>query len=408
MKTNTVRIGVIGAGFVANFHRVALGSARGIELSAVYALKGAADLAAAATGGGLGETKVCGSIKELVEMVDVVAIFNPNFARLETMQAIVDAAKNHPLLGLVCEKPLGRTIAEAKNMVGLAEEAGLKTAYFENQIHMPAVTKCRAQLAQVASKMGPVHLTRSAEEHGGPHMPWFWDPTQQGGGVWCDMGCHSAAVGMQMLTPENKPPNFLEPVSVTATLALLKWGRNPWLTKLQAMGVDYTQTPAEDYALVTLKFRNPETDQIVIAQATDSWMYDAPGLRLLMEAMGPGYSYNVNTLMSPAGLFISDAAAEAVKNAELALEKSQANRGSLVIQPNEPDLYGYVDEWRDAMAAFKDGKDGLLNFAYGEQIARLVAAGYLSSELGKTVTMDEVRDDYVSLIHQGKGLEVLG
>jgi predicted dehydrogenase len=316
------------------------------------------------------------------------------------------------LKGIVCEKPLARNLAEADEMVALVKSVGIPTAYFENQIHMPAVASARLQLQGVEKAMGAVHLTRSAEEHGGPHEPWFWDPTKQGGGVWCDMGCHSIAVGMYMLTPTGKAPDHLKPLSINATMALLKWCKEPWISELRGRGVDYAVTPAEDYALVTAEFVDPESGVRSVAQATDSWMYDAPGLRLLMEAFGPGYSYTVNSLQSPAGLFISDAAAEAIVDSELALEKAQATRGALVLQPNEPDLYGYVGEWKNAIPAFEQGKDALLNFEYGRIITMLIMAGYMSHEKDKVIdltdsaAMEELKT-YVPLIQQGKGAEVL-
>lgn len=408
-----LKIGMVGAGFVAEFHRKALESVRGVELAGVHALKGAEELAERARKAGLGDTKVYGSIDDLCKNVDVACIFIPNFVRLEVLRSIVDSVKKGAeLKGIVCEKPLARNMAEANEMINLVKSVGVPTAYYENQIHMPAVASARIQLKAVESAMGAVHLTRSAEEHGGPHEPWFWNPTRQGGGVWCDMGCHSAAVGMYMLTPSGKPPDHLKPISVTAAMALLKWGKEPWISKLRERGVDYAVTPAEDYALVTIEFKDPETGVHSVAQATDSWMYDAPGLRLLMEAFGPGYSYTVNSLQSPVGLFISDAAAEAISDRELALEKAQATRGALVLQPNEPDLYGYVGEWRDAVAAFEKGEDALLNFEYGRLITMLVMAGYMAHEKKKVIDLTDPAvmkelGSYVPLIQQGKGAKVL-
>ena len=409
-----MKIGFIGAGFVANFHRRGLQSVRGAELVGVYAPQGAKELVAQSTHiDGLGNAIVHPSIASLCAAVDVVAIFAPNFARLEVMREIALAKEaGAPIRAVVCEKPLARNMAEAREMVELASSADLLTAYFENQIHMPGVQAARQQLVAIEKAMGPVALTRSAEEHGGPHEPWFWDPTMQGGGVWCDMGCHSVAVGQYMLTPQGRTPNFLDPVRVNATMCLLKWGREPWLSQLRARGVDYAKTPAEDYATAAITFRNPQTGQEVLAQATDSWCYDAPGLRLLMEAIGPGYSYTINSLVSPSGVFISDAAAAAVADAELALEKAQASRGSLILHANEPDLYGYVAEWRDALANFEQGRNGLLDFGYGADIVRLVMAGYLSAErrmsidLTDGVTNREL-ESYIPLIQQGKGLSVL-
>lgn len=408
-----LKIGMIGAGFVASFHERALRSVRNAELAGVYALKGAETLAQRARQDHLGDTKVYDSVAELVRAVDVVCVFAPNFARVDMMRQIAAAVEEGTRIkGIIIEKPLARNFAEAETLSRIAKAMGVPTAYFENQIHMPAIVQARAQLAQVEKAMGAAHLARSAEEHGGPHEPWFWDPTTQGGGVCCDMGCHSIACGMYMVTPAGKPVNYLKPLRVNATMALLKWGREPWLGQLKKRGVDYSQIPAEDYSSVTIEFEDPQTRQRSVVQATNSWMYDAPGLRLLMETFGPGYSYTVNSLQSPAGLFISDAAATAVIDSELALEKSQATRGSLILQPDEASLYGYVSEWIDALGAFEQGRDALLNLEYGKLITLLIMAAYMSQEKRKVIDLTDAEtlrelETYVPLIQKGEGRQVL-
>lgn len=408
-----LKIGMIGAGFVATFHERALRSVRNAELAGVCALKGAETLAQKARQDRLGDTKVYGTIAELVKAVDVVCVFAPNFARLDMIRQIAAAVEDGTRIkGIIVEKPLARNCAEAETLTRIVKAMNVPTAYFENQIHMPSVVQSRIQLTQVEKAMGAPHLARSAEEHGGPHEPWFWDPTTQGGGVCCDMGCHSIACGMYMVTPAGKPLTYLRPLRVNATMALLKWGKEPWRSQLQQRGVDYSKTPAEDYSSVSIEFEDPETKHRSIVQATNSWMYDAPGLRLLMETFGPGYSYTVNSLQSPTGLFISDAAAAAVSDSELALEKSQASRGSLILQPDEAGLYGYVAEWIDALNAFEQGRDALLNLAYGKQITLLIMAAYLSHEKRRVVdltdpaTLNEI-EHYIPLIQQGKGGQVL-
>ncbi len=408
-----LKVGMIGAGFVAGFHERALRSVRNAEFAGVYAPAGAEELAKRAQADRLGDTQVYDSVAALTEAVDVVCLFAPNFARLEIMREVAKAIEDGAeVKGIIVEKPLARNLREADTLVRIAKALNVPTAYFENQIHMPAVVQARAQLAQVERSMGPAHLARSAEEHGGPHEPWFWDPTTQGGGVCCDMGCHSIACGMFMLTPTGRPVDYLKAVRVNATMALLKWGKQPWLGQLQERGVDYSAVPAEDYSSVTVEFRDPESGRHSIVQATNSWMYDAPGLRLLMETFGPGYSYTVNSLQSPAGLFISDAAAAAVADGELALEKSQASRGSLILQPDEIALYGYVAEWLDALAAFEQGRDALLNLEYGKLVTMLIMAAYMSHEKKKTIDLTDTRildelENYVPLIQQGKGKQVL-
>lgn len=409
-----LNIGFIGSGFIAHFMANAMTQVRDVQLSAVYRRGGAQDLAAFAKEHNLGPCTIYDTIEEVCQNCDAVAVLAPNFARVEIVEEIADAVKKGAdLKGIICEKPLGRTVAEARRLLELAEEADLLTAYFENQIHMPSILKGLQQLRPTQKAMGPLTLTRCAEEHAGPHNSWFWDPTKQGGGVLSDMGCHSIAVGWYMLTPKGKPVDFLEPVSVMADVSLLKWGQPKFREQLKDRhGVDYAETPAEDFSTGIVTFRNPDNGQEVKTQFTVSWMYDKQGLRLLMDGLGPGYAIESNTLKSPLEIFIGDEAAESIADAEMALEKSTASQGLLAVQPNEADLYGYVGEFIDMRDSFTRGENALLDWNYGLKITRLVQAAYMSAEKGETIDLTDPGiqnelDSYQSLISQGKGAEVL-
>jgi predicted dehydrogenase len=409
-----IRVGFVGTGFIAQFHLRAMEQAREMELAGILGRKGAEGLVAYARERGLGNPQIFTTIRELCGHVDVVAIYCPNFAKIEVMEEIVAAKKRGAgVMGVICDKPLGRNLTEARKMANLAEQGGLLTAYFENQIFMKAVQAQRKQLEPQRKTMGPLVLTRSAEEHAGPHMPWFWDPVRQGGGVLSDMGCHSIAVGWYTLTPDEKKLTFLEPQSVSCEVGLLKWGLPEWRKKLlKDRGVDYSKTPAEDFATGIITYKNPETGQLVKSQFTDSWMFEKQGLRLFMDGMGPGYAFEINSLVSPLTVFVGDEAAEAVADQESALEKATASRGLLSVQPNEADLYGYVDENRDAARHFRAGLHATLPFSYGVEITRLVMASYLAAETKRTIdlTSKETQrelETYVPLIQQGRGAEQL-
>lgn len=412
--SENIKVGFVGAGFIAQFHLRAMEQSRDMELAGVLDRRGAHRLIESAVEAGLGKPRAFDTIDEMCDHVDVIAIYCPNFAKVSTMEQIAAARKRGArVFGVICDKPLGRNVAEATRMVQLAEEAKLLTAYFENQIFMKAIQAQKRQLAPQAKTMGPLLLTRSAEEHAGPHEPWFWDPVRQGGGVLSDMGCHSIAVGWYTLTPEGEPLTFLEPQSVSCEVALLKWGLPQWRQKLLTdRGVDYAKAPAEDFATGLVTFKNPKSGQKVKAQFTDSWMFEKQGLRLFMDGMGPGYAFEVNTLVSPLSLFVGDAAAEAVADQETALEKSTSSRGLLSVQYNEADLYGYVDENRDAARCFRIGRHATLPFSYGLEVTKLVMASYLSAETKQVVdlTSSDVQrklETYVPLIQQGRGAEVL-
>src|SRR5258708_2556902 len=405
-----MKLGFIGAGFIARLQSIAISQVRGLEIAGILRRRGSESLAGYCREHRMGDATIYGSIAELAKHVDVVAIYVPNYCRVEVMEEIAAAVQaGARLKGVIVDKPLARNMKEARRMVALAREAKLLTAYFENQIFMKAIRSQREQLLPVTRTMGPLTLTRSAEEHGGPHEPWFWDPTRQGGGVLLDMGCHSIAVGRHVLTPADKDLLFLKQISVSADLGLLKWGQKKWRDKLlKERGVDYSKTPAEDFATGMITYRNPETGQIVKSQFTDSWMFEKQGLRLFMDGMGPGYAFEVNTLVSPLNVFIGDVAAEAIANQESALEKATASRGLLAVQYNEADLYGYTDENVDMLEAFSAGRSAMLSWEYGLEVQRLVMASYLSAAKGRTIDLPHQApisepDSYVPAIQQGKG-----
>src|SRR3972149_2153571 len=167
-----LKVGMVGAGFVAGFHAKSLRSVRNVKLTGVCAPKGAKELARTASKEGLGSAKVYKTVEELCSAVDVVAIFAPNFARVDIMRGIARACENGAALkGIICEKPLARNLQEADVLARMAKAVHVPTAYFENQVHMPSVVEARQQLAAVEQTMGGAHLARRAEEQGGPHPP---------------------------------------------------------------------------------------------------------------------------------------------------------------------------------------------------------------------------------------------
>ncbi|QDU79374.1 putative oxidoreductase YcjS [Polystyrenella longa] len=414
MSDTPLRYGIIGGGFITGFQLKSMLQVRGLTISGITSRRRPETLSEFIKQNDLGPGTIYDSIEEMLPHVDVVAIFGPNFTRVETVERIVNSIQaGTSIKAIICEKPLGRNLQEARKVIELAESVDLQTIYFENQLHMGSIQAVRDQLAPVIETMGPPVLTRSSEEHAGPHSAWFWTPSLQGGGVMSDMGCHCLAVGWYTLTPPGKPVDFLKPVSVQADLSLLKWGQPRWREQLkEKFDVDFSKTPAEDFATGIVTYENPETGQRVKSQFTVSWMYDKQGLRLALDGLGASYAFEMNTLRSPLEIFIGDEAAASLSDAETALEKSTATRGLLAVQPNEPDLYGYNTENEDAIRAIRTGAKPLLDWNYGLQIVRLTMAAYLSAERGQVVDLTDPAtnaelETYVPLIQQGRGAEVL-
>ncbi len=337
----------------------------------------------------VGEAKPYGSIGELVADPAIGAIWltGPNHARVENVEAIVDAVRSGKgeLKGIACEKPLARTVSEAEHITRLVKSAGLAHGYLENQVFAPAVTQGKAIIwARGAQLTGRPYLARAAEEHSGPHMPWFWQGNLQGGGVLNDMMCHSAELVRFLLTEPGKDRSSLKPVRVTGHIASLKWSQPPYAKRLkERMGeaVDYARHPAEDFASAMIEYRTADGRQ-VLGEATTSWSYVGAGLRLSAELLGPEYSMAWNTLDSGLKLFFSREVQG--KAGEDLVEKQNAEMGLMPVVPEEPAAYGYQAEDRHFARCFLTGEKPLLSWDDGVEVVKLLMAAYLSAEQGKT------------------------
>src|SRR5262249_18437614 len=199
--------GFIGSGFIARFHIKSFVAVRDADVRGVWSPNRAhADEAAAlARSLRVGEAKAFASIEEMVKApeIDAIWICGPNHERIANMEAIVAAlGKGASLVGIACEKPLARNVGEARKMVALVEKAGVLHGYLEDQLFSPGLERGREIVwARGAAVSGRPYLARAAEEHSGPHMPWFWRGDLQGGGVLNDMMCHSLGVGRHLLPP---------------------------------------------------------------------------------------------------------------------------------------------------------------------------------------------------------------
>jgi predicted dehydrogenase len=170
-ELSVLRIGLVGAGFIATFHLESLVAVRNVQVSAIFAPRAGRreEAAAKAEALGLGPCRVYESVEAMLGSgeVDALWVVAPNFARIETMRAIRDlvkAGKAGSLRAVACEKPLARTLAEAKEMLALVEEAGLLHGYLENQLFMPAVQRGREIVwRRAVPESGRPYIARAAE-----------------------------------------------------------------------------------------------------------------------------------------------------------------------------------------------------------------------------------------------------
>jgi predicted dehydrogenase len=409
MSDTRLGIGFIGSGFVAKFHLQAWRGVRDADVLGVFSPNRSHAEATAALARELrvGNARAFNSIEEMVAApeIDCIWLCGPNHLRVENMQAICDAVRDGKgkLIGVACEKPLARNVAEARQMVHLIEQSGLLHGYLEDQIFAPSVTRGKQILwSRAAALTGRPYLARAAEEHSGPHSPWFWQGELQGGGVLNDMMCHSIEVARFMLTEPGKPRSSIRPVKVSAQIASLKWSRSAYADQLKRnMGaaVDYKNKPSEDFARATITYVDQD-DNPLIVEVTTSWSYVGAGLRLSLEVLGPEYSLAMNSLDSGLKLFLS----REVKGdaGEDLVEKQNAEQGLMPVLGNEAAEYGYESQNRYMVQCFLDGKQPEESFHDGLEITELLMTSYMSAEQERTIQFKpDGLDNFVPLVAQG-------
>ena len=385
-------IGIIGSGFNARFHLQAFQAVRDCDILGVWSptASRAAETAAIARKLGIGDAKPYASITDMVAdpRIDALWLCGPNYARLENVEEITSAVKSGKgtLKGIACEKPLGRNVAEAKRVLEMVKEAGISHGYLENQVFAPQITHGRELLWSRGAKLtGRPYLARAAEEHAGPHMPWFWNGSLQGGGVLNDMMCHSVEVVRLLLTKPGEARDTLKPTRITGHIASLKWTRPEYAKKLKktmGKGVDYANAPSEDFASVTIEFESADGHR-AMGEASTSWSFVGAGLRLSAELLGPEYSMSWNTLDSGLKLFFSREVRG--KAGEDLVEKQNAETGLMPVVAGEAWAYGYEAEDRHFVRAFLHGEKPELTWDDGYEVVRILMSAYMSAEQGRTI-----------------------
>jgi predicted dehydrogenase len=321
--------------------------------------------------------------------VDGLWVTSPNDTRVDVVEAAVDAVDDGAdLSGIALEKPVARTVDEARHILALLDGADLSHAYLENWPHEPEIAETRELLWERGRDAGRPYLARSKAEHGGPHAGWFWDGQKQGGGALTDMLCHALAGNEFLLSdPERVDEGGgIEAVSVDADTATLKWDDEAYVAQLrEEFDVEFAANPVDDYARATVRYETNE-GRTVVSEATGSWCFVGAGVSRDVELLGPEYSGQVVTDESASSVFFSDA----VGDGEGWAEKQTATSGRMPVAGASVVDGGYVAENRDAVASFSAGENGRFDVEDGLEIVRLCMAAYRAAETGETVDLRSV------------------
>jgi len=347
-----MNLAILGAGFISRFYADALvAQRRKDKLVSVYS-RTKANAADFATKYGL--PHFTDSMEEAVSHPDVEAVIIglSNDMHLPAVLAAAKAGKH-----VLCTKPLGRTGAEALQMLRAVEAAGVTGGYLEDLCYTPKFLKSLAAVQRGA--IGEVIWTKSRETHPGPHSDWFWDKEKSGGGAIIDLGCHCVEISRNFIGKNIRP------------LEVMCWAD----TRMHPID-------AEDNAIGLVRYENG-----VIGQFEVSWTFRG-GMDLRDEVMGSeGTIWANNFLRTGFEMFTTGKAGDYVA------EKAESNAGWLFPVGDEVHELGYSHMFTDMFDAIDAKREPAENFYDGYIVNAILDAAYASarSKQWEAVQLEEWR-----------------
>ena len=199
----TLRLGLIGTGFMGQAHAFAYAAApKAFDLAFDVAFDTVADVteqAAAAAAAQFGFARASADWRAMVAdpQIDVVSVTAPNALHREMALAAIAAGKH-----VHCEKPLAPLAAHALEMAEAAEAAGVATQVGFNYLCNPMLALAREMIA--AGELGEIRSYRGV--HAEDYMadaaaPFSFRHEIAGGGALADIGSHALATAEHLLGP---------------------------------------------------------------------------------------------------------------------------------------------------------------------------------------------------------------
>ncbi len=340
---STVKVGIIGTGFVADIHAAAFRMVPEAEVVAVVSpTPGKAQRFAEERN----IPKAFDDYRDLLAVKDLqlVTLCLPNDRHAEVTLAAAKAGKH-----IVCEKPLCRTLEEADEMIATCREAGVLLMYAEELCFAPKYLRAKTLVDEGA--LGKAFLVKQSEEHFGPHSPWFWDVNRSGGGVLLDMGCHSIEYARWLF---GKP----KVRSVNATMGTY---------------VHKEKTRGEDHCLCIVEY---EGDRVALAE--NSWAKTG-GVDDRCEIYGSAGFTRADLLRGNSLLTYSE------PGYGYAVEKAGSTKGYTFTMYEEIWNYGFPQEMAHFVRCVRGKERPIETGEDGREVLKIIYAAYESAGAGKRI-----------------------
>jgi predicted dehydrogenase len=185
------RLGFLGVGWIGQHRLQALVRSDLVEVVAIVDPVQA--LAAQAAGITPGAAVLPGMAALLAQELDGIVIATPSALHAEqTIEALTTG------VAVFCQKPLGRTAAETRNVVDVARMANRLLGVDLSYRFVRGIQTMRTLIQ--AGEIGDIYAVELVFHNAyGPDKAWFYDPVQSGGGCVIDLGLHLVDLALWML-----------------------------------------------------------------------------------------------------------------------------------------------------------------------------------------------------------------
>jgi len=383
-----VRVGLVGAGFVARLHAEAYRHVHGLDVE-LACVAGARPERAARFAEEFGVGRVEGDLAAVAQArdVDVVDLCAPSYLHADMAVAAARAGKHviveKPLTGFFGpaatprDEMLRRALASADAVLDACRAAQVRLCYAENWVYAPPVQKARRLLTAAG---GPILRLVGEESHSGTHAPVNkrWDTG--GGGSLLGKGCHPLGAALYLKADEGRRQHGrpIRPVSVsaeTANLAATDTFRAAGPRFLNVVeGAD-----VEDWGAMLIGFDDGTVAQIAAADTV------LGGIRNQLVAYGARAMVICN--INPNNVVQAYAPDSTVFGDEYLVEKLETKAGWSSPQPDEDWTSGYPQEIQDFMEAVAFGREPLSGGPLARDVTAVIYGAYLAAAEGRRVDL---------------------
>jgi predicted dehydrogenase len=340
MPGDMLGIGMLGSGFIGEFHADGLRYIRDVRVAANCGAGPDRREAFAERFGSRPYDSIDGVCAD--PDVDLVIVSLPNHLHLDAVRSATRHGK-----AVACTKPLGRNVDEASEMLRLVEDAGVFHAYLENVVYTTEIVRMRAMVESGA--IGRPMTFRAREGHSGPHAAHFWDAALAGGGALLDMASHGAETARYIFGKDAQAE------------AVFAWG---------ATLVHGDRTTGEDNAIMIVRFADGRAATMDV-----SWSSKG-GLEGRFEAYGDAGRIIQDMTSTPMKAFIE-------RPAGYLGEKVDADTGWVFPTPDETHVHGHDAMMQDVVEAFRAGRQPRETFRDGVAVNAILDAAYRSMTSGR-------------------------